>query len=438
MRLAMRVAACALPILCAAVSFGLLRATDAPAVSSVLLSRASGVWNPGPADFDLWTYVFGRLLVAVPLADVPTRLGLVSAFFSSIAIGIWVCVGLQVTSLVQRVPLARLAGKDQLAEPVAVVGAVATLAFCIPVFGLGTLPGGGGVALAVVAGWMWAASLLLQDPTRPQPALALAVLAGLATATSPPLAVLLFPPTFAIWLWGLGRSARWALLLPLAFFTGASLLVASAAWGQGPLATFNGWWNALTLRPLLDAMEAVDAQKWWNAASALADHVGVVAVLLIVAGLAVLTLRRPGVAAVVLYCLWATMMMVAGASETVNGSTLPAGHAWALGAWIGMAVVPLVAGILQFASKLGRAKLPATIALCVMGAVAPMLSGGISRYLPDGRMSMRLLTRAQWNVAPRSVVDPGSAPMSMTFEYGRALGLRSDLRPAPPKPREHR
>jgi hypothetical protein len=219
-------------------------------------------------------------------------------------------------------------------------------------------------------------------------------------------------------------------LQPLSFVVGSTILVAFAAHRHGTLATFEGWWHALTLGPLRDALARVDAHAWWVAASTLADHIGVVGGLLVLVGFASLAFAWPGVAAFILYSLWATMMLVAGAATTEkNGS-----DGWALCAWIAIAAVPLVAGILHFASKLGRAKLPATIALVVMAIVAPLLSGGLSRWRPDGRMPLRLLTRAQWNLAPRSEVDPGSVPMSMAFVYGHALGLRPDLLPRSPKP----
>lgn len=284
--------------------------------------------------------------------------------------------------------------------------------------------------LCLVAAWTWCALIFLRDPLGLRAPLSLAAIAGLVTATTPNVGALLMPPTLLIWAWGLRRSARWALLMPLTFVAGATVLVAFAAHRHGALATFQGWWHALTLGPLRDAMDRVSAHAWWVAASALADHVGVVGGLLVVVGFASLALVRPGVAAFVLYTLWATMMLVAGSASNDHSGA----NGWALCAWVAIAAVPLVAGILHFASKLGRAKLPATIALVVMATVAPMLSGGISRWRPDGRLPLRLLTRAQWNLAPRSEVDPGSVPMSMAFTYGHALGLRPDLRPRSSKP----
>jgi len=429
-RLAVRVAACSLSVFFAAVPLGLLHLGHAGLVCTVVAGNSLCGWGTGAEPFDAWTYLLGRLALVMPLSDLATRLGLISAGLAAVGVGLWIRVGLELAQLLYRKPLARGVANDKVHEPIAIVGAVSAVAMAAPLFSLSTSPGGGNAMLCLVAAWTWSALVLLREPLGFRAPLSLAAIAGLVAATTPTIGSLLLPPTILIWAWGVRRQARWALLMPLSLVIGSTVLVAFAAHRQGSLSTFEGWWHTLTLGPLRDAMDRVDARAWWSAATALADHVGVVGGLLVVVGFASLALARPGVAAFVLYTLWATMMLVAGSGSPDQLKS----DGWALCAWISIAAVPLAAGILHFASKLGRAKLPATIALVVMAIVAPLLSGGLSRWHPDGRMSLRLLTRAQWNLAPRSEVDPGSVPMSMAFKYGNALGLRPDLRARSSKP----
>ena len=415
-RLALGLAACAFPVLCAAIPLGLSTLEHSQTVAAALAPHV-GLWSPVPQHFDIWNHVLGRLMLVLPVAEMATRLNLLSALCAAVAIGFWTRMGLGLVTLTRPATLARMTEQSRWHEPVAVTGGVVMLALSRPFFAIATGPGGGGVALILIAAWMLAASALLQNSAAHRAALSLAALAGLVTATCPSLGVLVLPPTLALWLWGLRKSARGALLMPLAFFVGLSPLLGVVLVGRGSQATFVGWWQALTLAPLRQAVASVDGGTWWAAAGDLADQIGVVGGLLAVVGLVVTALRQPGLAAVVLYILWATLILTAG-------SVTP----WALAAFAGIAVVPLVAGMLHFAGKLGRARLPATIALVIIGAVAPLLSGGLTHWHRDGRVAARLLARAQWKILPRSEVDPGSRAMSLAFEYGRALGVRPDLR----------
>ncbi|MDX2019143.1 MAG: hypothetical protein SF187_02810 [Deltaproteobacteria bacterium] len=419
-RLPLHVAAVALVVFAAGTPLGLFRLGDAAVFSSAVTGRHSAAW--APPVFDVWSLALGRLALALPFGALPARLALVSNVFAAVALGLWVRVGLELAGLLRPLPRARLTAKDRQHEPVAVVGAVALVGLSMPLFAVASQPGGGAVLLALVAGWVWSASVLLRDPNAPRPALFAAALAGLVIGSAPALGVLVVPPTLVIWGWGLKRKARWALLMPFAYAVGAGVLVACAAWGRGPLSHFAGWWRALSLADLRDA--TVDPQAWWQGVVALADHLGVVGGLLVVFGFVTMVWRHPGLAAVVFYSLWATMLMNARVATDAAWD-----GKWLLSAWMGVAVVPLVAGLLHFAGKLGRAKLPGTIALVVMGAVAPMLSGGWARWRPDVRLADHLLLKAEWALPVHSSVDPGSLPLRQVFEYGSALGVRPDLSP---------
>ncbi len=414
-RLAMWATASALLVLVGMAPLGIPRLEGALSLTAVVA--------PGPhlapgAHVDLLAVVLGRLALLIPFGDLPFRLAALSGILSALGLGFWVRAGLEVMCMLRPPPHARLTAADVAHEPVAVMGAAAVVAITQPFFVHATDAGLGGTELFLLAAWTCVLTFLLRDRNDARAALGAAFLAGVAVASSGFLAALLLPCGVAFWVWGVSVRARWVVWAPVLFFTGALLLVPAAVLSAGQAATAAGWWHSFSLGVLRQSATGVAGAAWWQAAMHLAESLGVVAGVLCLIGCGVLAWRAPAVAAVVLFALWAAVIMKAASP----GSEKP------LALWLGMAVLPLSAGISHFAAKLGRARVATAWTLVVMSAVAPALAGGVARWHPDGRLPLRMLMRAYDGLPPRSDVDPGSAQMRRLFQYGATVGLRPDIR----------
>jgi hypothetical protein len=84
-------------------------------------------------------------------------------------------------------------------------------------------------------------------------------------------------------------------------------------------------------------------------------------------------------------------------------------------------------GLLRVSSRLGRARMAASLALAIILVLSPAMEGGRSRWLRRAGPPMHLLDRALERAAVRSVVSPGTVEMDGLFRLARATGLRPDL-----------
>lgn len=415
-RLADRAAACSLPVLAWVAPLGLAQLRAVPffgAVSGV--NAALSVSEP----VDFAAVALGRVATLFPVGDLTMRLSLLGAVVGALAVYLWTRVGLELAAWLRPPPRARLGPDDAVHEPVAVLGAVAAVTLCGPVLThYTTASAAQALSLGFVAAWAWAVTLLLRDPADARAALAASFLAGVTAVSAPTVAPLLLPPGLVFWVWGLKRRARWALLGPLAFALGTAPGLGGAAVGFGDTARWAGWFDLISLGVFRRAAGQVGFEVWWQTAVSLADGLGVVAVLLALLGLGVLALRLPSWGGLVLYGTWAGVLSAAGAGVAREAR---------LADFLGFVMPALAAGILHFSAKLGRARLPAALALSLMCLVAPVMSGGLARFGPDGRLPLHLLSRAEWRLPPRSAVDPGSDELRLVFRYGAALGVRPDL-----------
>jgi hypothetical protein len=108
-------------------------------------------------------------------------------------------------------------------------------------------------------------------------------------------------------------------------------------------------------------------------------------------------------------------------------AAVAAGAAWFSGPALlvatGAAVMPLAVGLLSLATRMGRARPAAALALAAIAVMAAGLDGGAARWQRDVRVPERLLERALDRTTPRSAVDAGSREMAGIFRYATLVGL---------------
>jgi hypothetical protein len=264
------------------------------------------------------------------------------------------------------------------AQLVAAALAVAAAALSRSFFAAATEigPAAAGVALGLAA--LRLAERVARAPADGRAGLALALVAGLAAGGPLAAAALGWPVGLLLVLWALRRGERWPLLAPLVFVAGAgvSLLLVVRAPGGAPLGAFA---HRLTLAPVIQPLVRLSPRAVAAAAAALAEEMGVLAVLVAGVGLWAMAGRARALA----FTLWP--LAVGIALRAASGGADAASQAMSVDGAVGAAVaeaalaVPLAAGTVRLVAGMGSARVPAAAALGVIVAVWPLLAHGLAR-----------------------------------------------------------
>jgi hypothetical protein len=359
-----------------------------------------------------------RLFAWLPVGDIATRANLASVALAAVAAALLGRVAADAAASLRPPANARRTERDLFHEPVAAAGGAAVAMLSFGVFLAITSASAVAVTLAITAGAWGRALRLLRAPGSALDGLWLCFLAGLGVGADPAAPLVLWPLALLLWLWALRRGERWTLCGPLVAVAGASIaLFAVAASGA------SGGPGVVAGRIVAAWGSAAHPRVIWTVAREAAAELGVVALLAAVVGLAMLMVRAPFTAALVVatgsLCL---LVATAGAGgDRVEHTGAP----WAL--LLAATALPISAGIAQMAGKLGPARVATAAVIAVIAAAWPALDGGGWRWRRDVRLPERLLEQAQAPLAPRAGVDPGSPRMGALFDYGAALGLRPDL-----------
>jgi hypothetical protein len=316
-------------------------------------------------------------------------------------------------------------------ETFALFGAIACALGSLGAFlALTAAPAAAVSLVLVVAAWL---QLLAFDrrPGTPRRGLALALLAGLAIGADPVAALFIWPAATWTCLRLLRQGERWPLLAPGAFLVGAAVVAPWLPAGLPGAASARAAWSVLATLSAAFTSRAGLVQLLAAGREIFAQW-GVVAGLTGLVGAAVLLGRRPrwfgfGVGSGVV-----ALALVTGDATVVGGPRfVPGGAAWVV--LSSLIAVPLMLGIIRLASTLGRARGAGALCLAVVAASWPLLDGGSLRFRRSSGFPEALLERAEEQLAPGVVVDPGSPEMAKLFRYGEALGLRPDLLVIPAK-----
>lgn len=369
-----------------------------------------------------------RALTYLPVGDAATRLNFASAVAGAIAVALLGLLARQVVAMAGSPGGADApsdgrsegaerpgwsSGSDAASASLAAAGGAATVGLALGVFSASTRAGTIAATLAVTAGGLLLAMRVLRCPGDGRAGGCFALVAGLAAGLGPAASLGLWPAGVALWLWALRRGERWPLVAPVLFAAGLGAALAPVA-------------MAPASHPAADlaaaaALAVIERPNWaWAELQEPADQIGVVGLMLGSIGTLVLCLRAPFACAFVIWALAA----VAWAS---GPQVLPA-----------MAAIPIAAGMAHLGARLGRAAVPAVLALAVIAAASPALDGGHTRWTADGRAALRWIDRALAAAPVRGVVEPAPRREAL-LGYARALGLRPDLVHAaartPPAPR---
>jgi hypothetical protein len=405
-----------------ALPLGLDRIASAPAVTA-----AATLWSGAPAsraiDSPLATLVT-RLFAFLPLGDFATRANLASAVMVSLAMALVGRVIAECLRSLRPPAKARTGPRDFAHEPAAAATGAALVALSLGVFRSATGAGDAGATLAVVAtGWL----LIMRLSRAPQDGTTgacLALLAGLAVGTHPLAPLMIWPPTFLLWLWALRRAERWTLLAPLLFAAGLGILLAPLA--RTPATLFDLVARSVSAggRGSLEISTAASALAHVKEAG---EQIGAVGILITTVGFGVLLIRAPfGFCVAAASLALAIFASGAGTGARLLGRPDEAGAAFAL-LLFGFGL-PTGVGASFMAGKLGLARLPAACVLAIVALVSPLLDGGGERWRRDTRLPARLLERGLEGTPLAGQVEPGTPEMAALFRYARALGLRPDIR----------
>jgi hypothetical protein len=403
---------------------GLDRIGAAPVVGAGYTLGAAAADGPAVAPLAL---LLGRLFSWLPLGDLATRANLASAAAAAVAAVLLGRVASEVLADLRPPANARRTERDLWHERVAAGACAGVAALALGVFLAVTTAGGVAVTLALAAGVWLQVLRVARAPDSTGDGLWLALLAGLAVGADPVALLLLWPPALLLWLWALRRGERWPLLGPLLATAGAAVALYPVAAAGVPI----------SVRALAEGVVGavwgggahdLGAAALWAAAAEACAELGVVASLAGAVGLFVLAVRAPFSCALVVASAGSCLLLSAG--EAAAGHRIEhAAAPWAL--LLAIAAVPVGAGIAQMASKLGPARTASAAVIAVVALAWPALDGGARRWRRDARMPEGLLEQALARLGPAAEADPGSAEMRSLIEYGRALGVRPDVRLSP-------
>lgn len=392
---------------------GMDRVAVAPKVAAGLALETTGLDQGTPLYL-----LAARIMEYLPLGDAATRANLAAAVLGALAVMLVGRLCVNLLALFRPTPHARLGESHFVYEPLVAAGAALATGMSLSTFQTVTTAGSAAATLALLAGAWRAAVPLLAGTGRSAHGLALALLAGLAAGVDPIAEPLLWPLTLGLWIWDLRRRERWPLWAPLLFVAGlGGAVLATTAASREPLSLFG------VLGSLWPSGTHGRASLADNAFE-LCDELGVVALLLGGLGVIKLLVRAPLVAA---WCGFTVLsaLLLGHRPQHIEAAFEPARAA--LPAALLATALPLGAGIVHLAGRLGRARPPAAILLAALSLVSPVLDGGAQRWVRDARLPLRLLEHGLARVPVRAQVNPGTREMAGLFHYAEVLGWRPDL-----------
>ena len=377
------------------------------AASKVAAALGESAQDPGTPLALLAT----RLVACLPLGDRAARANLAAALLAALATTLLGRLCADLLAALRPPPHARQGQRDFLYEPWLAAGAALAGGLSLAMFQAATSAGAASATLALLAGAWLAALPLLRAGGGAGRGFALAGLSGLAAGVDPVAAPLLWPLALGLWVWELRRGSRWPLLAPLLFVAalGGSLLATTAASGG----------SGTLLHPLGSLWPAGihDRALVVRTATELCDELGVVGLLLGGLGTLALFRRAPLVAFWLGFTLVTALLL--GHPPAQRGLDFEPTRA-GLPAALMASAVPISAGAIEVAARLGRARIVTAIVLAALTVVSPALDGGISRWRRDTHGPERLLEHALSRAPLRAFVDPGTAEMDGLFRYGAA------------------
>ena len=394
-----------------ALPLGLARVEAASQVAAGLSLDGSGA----PATYGLLAQ---RLAGYVPLGDQPMRGNLAGAMLCALAIALVGRLCLELAVLFRPTANARQEPRDFLHEPIAASAAALAAGLSLSTLDVGTMGGNAAVTFLLLASGLLVGLGLLREPASAAAGCTLAGLAGLSEGVDAVAGPLLWPLLAGLGIWALRKGSRWPLLAPLCFVM---------AWGASALASVACAATPATAGGLFAGLGRLGAHAGaglWASAVELGDQFGVVGALLAALGFVVIGARAAVLAAWLALTLLSALMFAPPASFGTE-SMGPARAA--LPAAIAVSCVFASAGLLHVASKLGRARMAATVTLAIMLVLTPVMDGGRAHWLRRGAPPMHLLDHALGRAELRSVVDPGTGQIAGLFRLARAMGLRPDL-----------
>jgi len=333
-------------------------AASAPPLAPVAADSAReqalrGGLQPGVSA--LWL-VLARIAVGFPLGDPLAHLRALSIAAGAGLVAIWSW---------RSATDSRLAAAGAL-TPVEIVGAAAgvlTLAVSRSFFQSATTAGPVAAGALVAVAPLVLAERVWRSPSDRRLGLALAAAAGACAGAPLAAAALGWPVATLAWARAFRLRARWAPAAPMVFGLAAiasiiGLARGSATIGAGELG------RHLFLVPVWRAGASLRAADLARAAAELADQVGVLGLLVAVAGMLRLS---TGARIGTLWPLLAGLGLRAALGSDADGT---------IGIVIAAAAValPLGAGTVRLAQRLGRAAVPAAAAIGVIVVVWPLLA----------------------------------------------------------------
>ncbi len=337
------------------VSFGYAAAAPAlaPGAASARAQVERGGLQPGVSA--LWL-ALGRGAVGFPLGDPLLHLCALSVVTGAGLAALWCW---------RSATDGRLAAARAL-TPLEIVGAaagVATLAVSRSFFQAATTAGPVAIGVLAALAPVVLAERVWRSPCDRRLGLALAAVAGASAGA--PLAAAAIGWPFATLAWGraLRRRARWAAPAPMVFGMAAIASVVGLAHGSAAVRA-RDLVGHLALVPVVRAIAHVSVAGMAHAGAELGDQIGVLALLVAGAGLTRLD------ATSWLATLWPILAGVAlrasfGADADGTIGIIVAAAAVAL---------PLGAGTVRLAERLGRAAVPAAAAVGVIVVIWPLLA----------------------------------------------------------------
>lgn len=404
----------ALALYTLAMPLGLDRVESAPRVAAALTLDMRG----GAAPLALFATRLGELF---PMGDVGLRANLVSAFLTALAVTLVGRLSLLIVILLRPPARARHDPRDFLHEPVAALGAAGIFALSLSTFDIGVGAGTAAATLAVLSGGLLAGHHLMHDSHASGAGFVLSGLAGLCAGVDVVAAPLLWPAFVGLTLWALRRGSRWPLMAPLGFVMGFGVSVltgVAAAKVPLPLTEF---------MPRLTTLRALSGSGIGRVVLELADEIGVVGMLVAGIGCVVLATRATLLTAWLFLTGFTAVLFALGAQRAVGSLAVEDAARSALPVAIAVGCAFAGAGLVHVASRLGRARMAAALALAIIILLSPALDRRPGMEAARSGLPTHLLDRALGRAEIRATVFPGSEPMAGLFRLARALGLRPDL-----------
>ena len=340
--------------LLASIAYAAAAPPIAPAGAEVARAQAlRGGLQPGASV--LWL-VLGRIAVGFSLGDPLTHLRALSIAAAAGFAGLWSWRSATDSRLSDAGALTSL-------EIAGVAAGVLTLAVSRSFFWAATTAGPVAAGALVAVAPLVLAERGWRSPSDSRLGLWLAAVAGACACAPLAAAAISWPAAVLVWARALRRREHWATPAPIVFGIAAIGSVIGLARGAAPIAA-GDFARHLFLVPVWRAVANVRVADLARAAAELADQVGVLGLLVAAAGLSRLT---AGARVATLWPLAAGLVLRAALGADADGT---------IGIIVAVAAValPLAAGTVRLAERLGRAAVPAAAAIGVIVVVWPLLA----------------------------------------------------------------